>query len=74
MEKPITRLEEGVGTFPLFSEPPFSSGSHRYRRDEPLFRAHPSSAPLILLWDENGALPSGCRGERSPPGGHPTPG
>lgn len=74
MENPLTRLEEGVGTFPLFSEPPFSSWSHRHRRDEPLCRVHPSSAPLIRLWDENGVLPPGCRGEPGLHGGHPPPG
>lgn len=43
--------EAGVGTFPLFSEPPFVSWYLRHRREDYL-QLYPGSLPRILLWDE----------------------
>ncbi|MDP3813854.1 hypothetical protein [Pseudomonas sp.] len=65
-----TCLEEGVESFPVFSEPPFTSWCQRHRRID--YLRNRRGLPLILLWDENGAGPiwrgPAAHGAQHPPG------
>lgn len=67
-----TCLEEGVESFPVFSEPPFASWCQRHRRIDYLRNRYPGDMPLILLWDENGAGATwrgpAAHGTQHPPG------
>ncbi len=44
--------ELGPSAFPIFADPPFLAWQTLHRKHELFQRIHPSSQPVILLWDE----------------------
>lgn len=44
--------ETGQIAFPVFADPPFLTWQILHRRHYVFQHIHPSSQPLILLWDE----------------------
>ncbi|MEX6500769.1 hypothetical protein [Pseudomonas zhanjiangensis] len=44
--------EMGQSAFPVFADPPFLAWQALHRKQELFQRIHPSSQPVILLWDE----------------------
>lgn len=42
----------GQSSFPIFADPPFLTWQILHRKHEVFLHIHPSSQPLILLWDE----------------------
>lgn len=47
-----TDQEIGPSAFPVFADPPFLAWQALHRKQELFQRIHPSSQPVILLWDE----------------------
>lgn len=53
VKEPIaTHQESGAMPFPLFSDTPFMNWYLLHRKYRQLDHFHPSSQPLIKLWDE----------------------